>query len=307
VSIFRKGSPADFSKPIELPEGEEQRDRWQAANRSWWESNPMRYDWRDGELGEEFTPDFYREIDRRFFENVRDYMPWTKLPFDPLIDFELLASQDVLEIGVGNGSHAQLIAESARSYTGIDLTEYAVSSTTKRLECFGIDATIRQMDAEHLEFPDDSFDFVWSWGVVHHSANTPQIISEISRVLRPGGRCVTMVYHRSLWFYYFIRSLIPGILGGRFFKGQSIAEVAQSCTDGAIARYYTAREWKEMVSPYLEVEQTRIYGQKNELIPLPACGLKTMIENMLPAALGRFVTNTLRQGSFLVVAHRKAS
>ena len=93
----------------------------------------------------------------------------------------------------------------------------------------------------------------------------------------------------------------------RFFKGQSIAEVAQSCTDGAIARYYTAREWKEMVSPYLEVEQTRIYGQKNELIPLPACGLKTMIENMLPAALGRFVTNTLRQGSFLVVTHRKAS
>ena len=93
---------------------------------------------------------------------------------------------------------------------------------------FGIDATVQRMDAEKLEFPDESFDLVWSWGVVHHSANTRQIMSEISRVLRPGGRCITMVYHRSFWFYYVIRGLVPGIIGGELFKGRSLTSIAQA-------------------------------------------------------------------------------
>ena len=53
------------------------------------------------------------------------------------------------------------------------------------------------MDAEHLEFPDETFDFVWSWGVIHHSANTEAIIREIHRVLKPGGEARVMVYHRN--------------------------------------------------------------------------------------------------------------
>ncbi len=305
VSIFQRGGAKNFNKPTALPMDDTEHESWQDSNRSWWEANPMRYDWRDSKPAEEFSKEFYQGIDRRFFESVRKYMPWKQIPFDPLIDFEALADRDVLEIGVGNGGHAQLLAERARSFNGIDLTEYAVESTSKRMQCFGIDANVHQMDAERLEFPDESFDFVWSWGVVHHSANTRQIMSEISRVLRPGGHCITMVYHRSLWFYYVIRGLLPGVLGGQFLKGRSFSEVVQGNTDGAIARYYTAVEWKRLASEFLEVEAVEILGQKNEVIPLPAGKLKLAVERALPESVARFVTHTCRQGSFLVATHRK--
>ncbi|MBT40017.1 MAG: hypothetical protein CL938_15895 [Deltaproteobacteria bacterium] len=308
MSIFEQGVPKDFKTPTDLPTDDTQHDRWQKANRSWWQSHPMRYDWLDDVGAEEFSREFYVEIDRRFFESVRAYMPWRRTPFDPLIDFEALAEQDVLEIGVGNGSHAQLLASHARSFTGIDLTDYAIESTSRRMECFGIDATVKQMDAEHLEFPDDSFDFVWSWGVIHHSADTSKIISEINRVLRPGGRCVTMVYHRSLWFYYIYRGLIPGIFTGKFFQGKSLSHVVQtSGTDGAIARYYGISDWRALVSQYMEVDDVIIYGQQNELLPIPGSNLKERICSLLPDWLGRFFLTTCKQGSFLVSSqHKKA-
>ena len=110
--------------------------------------------------------EFYTEIDRRFFSAVELYAPCKKIPFDWLIDFDSLKTRDVLEIGVGNGSHAQLLAGHARSFTGIDLTEYAVKSTAERMRVFGLAGTVLRMDAEQMQFPDSSFDFVLTSSVV---------------------------------------------------------------------------------------------------------------------------------------------
>ncbi len=130
--------PQGFSHPTALPASGDEARGWQDANRSWWESHPMRYDWKDGIPYEEFSKEFYAEIDRRFFSAVELYAPCKKIPFDWLIDFDSLGTKDVLEIGVGNGSHAQLLAEHAKSFTGIDLTEYAVKSTSERMRVFGL-------------------------------------------------------------------------------------------------------------------------------------------------------------------------
>jgi len=194
--------PRGFSRPTALPSTADQHEGWQNANRTWWETHPMRYDWKDGIPYEEFSQEFFAEIDRRFFSAVELYAPCKKIPFDWLIEFDSLRTKDVLEIGVGNGSHAQLLAEHAKSFAGIDLTEYSVRSTSERLRVFGLPGTVAEMDAEKMLFPDKSFDFVWSWGVIHHSANTRKIIEEMYRVLRPGGEAVVMVYHRTLWEYY---------------------------------------------------------------------------------------------------------
>ncbi len=191
-----------FDKPTDLPKDHAQHQQWQEQNRDWWEKHPMRYDWNDPVGFEEFSTEFFQEIDRRFFSVVREYMPWKKIPFDPLIDFGSLNQRDVLEIGVGNGSHAQLLAQHAKSYTGIDITSYAVKSTSERMKHFGLDkAKIIRMDAENMEFPDDSFDYIWTWGVIDHSANTQRIVEEMARVLRPSGRAVTMVpASGAIWF-----------------------------------------------------------------------------------------------------------
>jgi 2-polyprenyl-3-methyl-5-hydroxy-6-metoxy-1,4-benzoquinol methylase len=157
-----KNVPEGFVSPTTLPASPEQKKLWQKLNRTWWQQHPMRYDWKQ-EIGHsEFSREFYEEIDRRFFSNVHEYMPWTRIPFDPLIDFDRLQDQDVLEIGVGSGSHAALLARHAKSFTGIDLTDYAIKSTSERLKCFGLTGTILQMDAEEMSFSGSSFDFVWS-------------------------------------------------------------------------------------------------------------------------------------------------
>ncbi len=297
--------PSGFSNPTELPDSQEQQE-WQQQNRSWWESNPMRYDWGDRIPAAEFSREFYQEIDARFFFDASRYMPPKERPFDEIIPFADLATKDVLEIGVGNGSHAQLIAPHCKSYTGIDLTSYAVRSTTKRFEVFDLKGTIRQMDAEKLDFPDASFDFIWTWGVIHHSANTGQILTEMNRVLRPGGKAVIMVYHRSFLYHYITTALFRGILLGGFFKGRSLHELEQLHTDGAIARFYTPAEWTELVQSHgFAVEQTWIKGQKSEMFLLPASRFKNVLMRLTPNTVARFITNTCRQGSFLITTTRK--
>ncbi len=260
----------------------------------------MRYDWKEGIGYPEFSREFYEEIDRRFFSNVWEFMPWQRVPFDTLIDFESLGNKDVLEVGVGNGSHAALLARHAKTFMGIDLTDYAVRSTTARLKSFGLAGVVSQMDAEQMSLPDRSFDFVWTWGVIHHSSDTRRTLEEIARVLRPGGKAVTMVYHRSGWNYYVVGGLIHGILRGRLFNTGSLHKTVQLQTDGAIARYYSASEWRALAEEFFHVESVRIFGSKAELLPLPGGKAKQILTRMFPARLGRFFTNTCGWGSFLV-------
>ncbi len=297
---MKDGLPSGFERPTSLPESDSKKKNWQSKNRTWWEKHPMRYDWKDEIQTDEFSKEFYLEIDKRFFLNVKKYMPPQEIPFDPLINFDGLKNQDVLEIGVGNGSHAQLLAKHAKSYTGIDLTDYSVRSTSKRMACFRLNAKIIRMDAEEMDFNDDMFDFIWSWGVIHHSSNTEKILKEMQRVLKPGGTAITMVYHRSIWNYYIMHGLFRGIIQGDLFKTRSLHKTVQRYTDGAIARYYTSTEWRSLVSKYFDVKKINVYGSKAELMPLPGGHIKDSILGFIPDNISRFVTNQLRFGTFLV-------
>lgn len=309
VSDLKDAVPQGFDNPIALPRTPEEARQWQEANRAWWESHPMRYDFSGAIQAEEFSREFYREIDERFFADVRTFMPWSEIPFDSLIDFGALRNQDVLEIGVGNGSHAQLISAEARSYTGIDLTSYAVRSTSERLRPLNGDkpnVRVLQMDAEQLDFPANSFDLIWSWGVIHHSANTRRIVEQIHRVLRPGGVAITMVYYRNFWNYYIFAGLFGGVFRGGLLRSWSWHEARQQMIDGAIARYYSIAEWEALVGDLFAVENVKVFGSKSELIPLPNGRTKELVKKLIPNSVARLLTNRCRLGMFLVSTMRKA-
>lgn len=72
----------------------------------------------------------------------------------------------VLEIGVGLGADHQAFAAAGAELWGIDLTERAVEHTGRRLAVFGLTSRLAVGDAENLDFPDASFDLVYSWGVL---------------------------------------------------------------------------------------------------------------------------------------------
>lgn len=299
MSVFDKSKVIDFDRPVKLPKDEKERRHWLEMNKEWWEKNPMRYDWRK-EIGfAEFSKEFYQEVDKRFFASHRATIPFMKLPFDGIIDFESLKEKNVLEIGVGNGTHAQLLAGFSGSFVGLDLTDYAVKSTSRRMEVFGIkNATILQMNAEDLQFEPHTFDFVWSWGVIHHSANTKKILSEIHKVLKPGGKFTCMVYHRGYWNYH-VCGFLAGLFKGGLRKG--IHRVVQNNTDGAIARFYSIKEWrKDLEEKGFKVNSIRIMGLKPEILPLPGGKIKKVLLALVPDGVSRFLTTKLRMGSFVV-------
>lgn len=294
-----------FDTPTQLPRGEEQRQQWQSANKTWWESSPMRYDWRNELSANPGSKEYFEEIDRRFFSSAEKFLPWKNIPFDNLIPFAELANKDVLEIGVGQGSHAQLIAPRCKSFTGIDLTEHAAAMTSQRLKVFGVPGQVLRMDAEDMKFADGSFDFIWSWGVIHHSADTRRILEEMRRVLRPGGTCAVMVYYRSWWTFY-----VCGFLR-RFFQRQfrregDLHRILQAATDGAIARYYSARDWRAATAGLFTIDSTEICGLKTELVPLPHGFLRRAVETLLPDGIARLLLRRMRMGSFLVARMSKA-
>lgn len=304
IRQIKGAPPAGFTSPTALPADESEQRAWQKENQAWWQKHSMRYDFSSPITYEEFTEPFYDEIDRRFFESASHYLPARQIPFDRLIDFDSLRDKDVLEIGCGNGSHAQLLAQRAKSYTGIDLTDYAVRSTSTRLALRQLPGTVLQMDAEAMKFPDHSFDFIWTWGVIHHSANTPKIIQEMNRVLRPGGRAIVMVYYRGLWNFYAIGSLVS-LLSGEFPTLDKIHSSRQSVEDGALARYYRPGDWRRIVGDNFSVRRVRIYGQKDLLVLLPGGRLKRTLLSLIPDPVGRFLTGPCRMGNFLVADMQK--
>ena len=82
----------------------------------------------------------------------------------PLARFTESKGLKVLEIGVGLGADHQKFAEVGTELYGIDLTEKAVEHTRTRLSLFGLVSNLSVGDAEELNFPDESFDIVYSWG-----------------------------------------------------------------------------------------------------------------------------------------------
>lgn len=140
------------------------------------------------------TPAFYRNLDEHRYR-IHPHLV-------SAVGFERTAGLRVLEVGCGCGSEAERFARAGAHYTGVDLTNAAVSITRQRFRLAGLEGHFIQGDAENLPFADDTFDLVYSHGVLHHTPDTSRAIREVHRVLSPGGRAAVMVYYRDSFNYY---------------------------------------------------------------------------------------------------------
>ncbi|MGA7052688.1 MAG: class I SAM-dependent methyltransferase [Mycobacterium sp.] len=98
-----------------------------------------------------------------------------------------LSGKKVLEVSCGAGGGASYIVRSLRpaSYTGLDLNPASIDKCQQRHKLPGLDFV--QGDAENLPFPDQSFDAVINVEASHQYPHFPLFLSEVARVLRPGG------------------------------------------------------------------------------------------------------------------------
>jgi ubiquinone/menaquinone biosynthesis C-methylase UbiE len=178
--------------------------------------------------------------------------------------FEEGWERDVLEIGVGMGAdHLEWAHASPRSLSGIDLTGQAIAFTRERLGLYGLRSRLLVTDAEHLPFREASFDLVYSWGVIHHSPDTPAAVREIARVLRPGGRARVMIYHRRslvglmLWLRY-------GLLAGR--PGRPLDEIYAQHLESPGTKAYSPARARQMFAEFSEVKVTSELGPGDLLL-----------------------------------------
>lgn len=111
---------------------------------------------------------------------------------------EKLRDKKVLEIGLGYGTLGYFLASQKCNYYGLDIAEGPVNMMHYRLSILGQkdDDKVKQGSALEIPFPDAEFDYVYSIGCLHHTGNIPRAVSEVYRVLKPGGKAIIMLYNR---------------------------------------------------------------------------------------------------------------
>lgn len=158
--------------------------------------------WNENLCGSHFIPEEYPS--KEFFEQYRKFRQKKAHHLDRLIKWESARDKDVLEIGLGIGADAARWAAWAKSFTGIDLTMKSVEATRLHFKYLNLKGNVYQGDTENLSLRDDSFDIVYSHGVLHHTPDIQRAFKEIHRVLKSDGRLILMLYAKES-FNYWIR------------------------------------------------------------------------------------------------------
>jgi len=276
--------------------------------RAFWQANPCGTKFADAPPGT-----------RRFYELVEEHRYQKEWHIPLAADFPSAQGLRVLEIGCGLGTDGAQFAGAGANYTGVDLTEAAIELARKRFELFNLPGQFQTADAENLDFADNSFDLVYSHGVLHHTPDTERAVKEIYRVLRPGGRAVVMLYHRDSYNYRVNISLLrragaqllrweSGVKLVHRLTGESLESLQQHAaqlrvdqhsylksdeflsqnTDGAgnpLARVYSRVEARRLFKEFAEIE-LRTYFLNKRWLPLIGNMLSRSAESRLAARWG---------------------
>jgi len=181
--------------------------------KGFWNANPCQSDLSS----EQDRRSYFQDISKRRYQGREWHVP-------VVAAFTSFAGKDVLEVGCGIATDGMEFARNGARYVGVDLTPNSIELAQERFRLFGIPGKFQVANAEErLPFPDNSFDHVYSFGVIHHSPTPEKIVREIRRVLRPGGTMTVMLYNRNSINYYleimFLRRIFRWCLLPAFMPG----------------------------------------------------------------------------------------
>lgn len=131
-------------------------------------------------------------------ESIKRFDKWYFL-FYPYLTSYLsglaVKNKSVLEVGLGYGTVTQALAEMGASVHAIDIAAGPVIQAQRRFSLNHLAGMAHQQSILGSDFPDESFDAVVCIGSLHHTGDLRQSLSEIERLLRPGGNFLIMVYN----------------------------------------------------------------------------------------------------------------
>jgi SAM-dependent methyltransferase len=172
------------------------------------------------------TPGFFRQLDEYRYDKL-NYLP-------RLVDFDSYRGKTLLEIGCGAGVDLVRFARAGAIVTGVDLSGTAIDLARQNISQNGLDASLQIMNGEALQFADDSFDVVYAHGVLQYTADTGKMVSEIHRVLRPGGEAILMVYNKISWLNLM----------------RKVTKVPLEHEDAPVLKKFSIAEFKQLLKPF---------------------------------------------------------
>jgi SAM-dependent methyltransferase len=219
----------------------------------------------------------------KIFQNMedvlRDQYRHLQGPGEPLLarllDYRAYKGRPVLEIGFGTGWLMNELVRAGAQVHGIDLSRSHEALCRHRFRDH--DVKLQIASAESIPYPDNSFDLIAAWGVLHHAADDARCYAEVHRVLKPGGRMFLMLYRRGGVKYCYQNIFRKGVLGGGLFRHRfNVDAFIRSVTDkyseespGApVSRHYTELELRRLLSHFSRVD-LRITGSRAEFSEIP--------------------------------------
>jgi ubiquinone/menaquinone biosynthesis C-methylase UbiE len=243
--------------------------------RAYWDSHPLGVQYVSREGLDVGSPEF--------FANIRPWMNPYKFPWImERIDRESrgLQGKHLLEIGCGMGFDSLEFLKRGVRVTATDLTPTAVGLAKRHFDVEGVRAeAVQTENALELSFADDTFDAVWSNGVLHATGDTRRAIAEARRVLKPGGRAmISHFYRKPSWMWWMHR-------WGR-------ENIEHKDQDPPVNEFYTEAEIRDFFEGFEIVEAVQ---EHYRALPVARRGLKAglytyafkPVYNLLPAPLAR--------------------
>ena len=245
--------------------------------REQWGQDPCGAEYeREHELG---TREFFDSVERHRYQQYAPWMP-------RVMEFDKFRGARLLEIGCGMGTDLLQFARGGARCVGIDLTPRSVEITRHRFGLYGAPGAFMIADGEQLPFASDTFDVVYSNGVLHHTPDTTGAIREVHRVLRPGGTAKVMLYHRHSLNYWFEIILRRGLLGGEFLRGRSAEEIMSRVIEFSdhdarpLVKVYSRKQARALFSQFSDVKIDVEQLTREELRFVAPLVSETRLENL---------------------------
>ena len=141
------------------------------------------------------TKEWFLEAERHRYESYAPWMPET-------MEFARHSGEALLEIGGGMGTDLAQFALHGARVTDLDLSSGHLTLAKENFVTRGLQGRFIQQDAETIDFEDNTFDVVYSNGVLHHTPNTHHVVRQILRILKPGGKVIAMFYAEDSLHYW---------------------------------------------------------------------------------------------------------
>ena len=189
---------------------------------------------------------------RAYFDEVeaRKYFVESHIPV--FAEFDRWKGKRVLEIGCGIGTDTISFARAGAQVTAVDLSDESLAVARERAAVFGLGdrITFYQADAEHLSqtVPVETYDLVYSFGVIHHTPHPQNAIREIRKYVGPQSVFKMMVYHRYCWKVLWILARFGK---GAFWKlDELIARYSEAQTGCPVTYSYSRRTVRDLLEGF---------------------------------------------------------